>query len=297
MDLFLKMSSLKIMKFCRKFFLYGLVLLALLGPGSLLALEGGSLHSRLVLEEGLDQVLVSRFIESERFQVDTAIIAKNLKQVEYKATYDRFIEPESVQKGQRFLETNQSWMRLQEKKYGVEAELVTAIFLIESDLGRYPGRYNLLKVFTSLASCNREVHLQKVYKELLPQYPQLDYQWLQRRARKKSAWGYGQLVALLRLSDRLDIDQVKGSWAGAFGICQFIPSSCLSFAVDGSGDGFIDLYDFKDAAASVANYLKVHGWRSGLDRQAREKVVWSYNHSTLYCQTVVELAHRLRKVR
>ena len=99
----------------------------------------------------------------------------------------------------------------------------------------------------------------------------------------------------MKLSDRLDIAQVKGSWAGAFGICQFIPSSCLNYAVDGNGDGLIDLYDFRDAAASVSNYLKVHGWRTGLDRKAQEKVVWSYNHSTLYCQTVVELARRLHE--
>ena len=227
-------------------------------------------------------------------RVDTAIIAKNLKQVEYKATYDRFLEVKTVQKGRRFLQENLEWMRVQEKKYGVRAELVTAIFLIESDLGRYPGRYHLLQVFTSLASCNQERYLRKVYKDLLRKYPELDYQWLQRRARKKSAWGFEQLVALLQLADRLDVEQVKGSWAGAFGICQFIPSSCLSYAVDGSGDGLIDLYDFKDAAASVANYLKAHGWRSGLDRKAQEKVVWSYNHSGLYCQTVVELARRLQ---
>ena len=282
------------MKINLKFFVSVLSLAILCWPASLLALDNGSLYLRLTAEDGLDKALVSRFLEAEQSRVDTAIIAKNLKQVEYKATYDRFLQPKSVKKARRFLDENRSWMRVQEKKYGVEAELVTAIFLIESDLGRYPGRYHLLKVFSSLASCNQEEHLQKVYSELLPKYPELDYQWLQRRARKKSAWGYEQLVALLRLADRLDIDQVKGSWAGAFGICQFIPSSCLSYAVDGNGDGFIDLYDFQDAAASVANYLKVHGWRAGLDRQAREKIVWSYNHSTLYCQTVVELAQRLR---
>lgn len=283
------------MKLWHIFFIVGFSLLLLFRPARILAFDNGSLSFRLVSEEGLDEALVLRLLEGENALVDTAIIAKNLKQVEYKATYDRFIELESVHKGQRFLEENLSWMRAHEKKYGVEAELITAIFLIESDLGRYPGRYNLLKVFISLASSSQEEHLQKVYKKLLPKYPDLDYQWLQRRAQKKSTWGYRQLVALLHLSDRIDIENVKGSWAGAFGICQFIPSSCLSYAVDGNGDGLIDLYDFNDAAASVANYFKVHGWQSGLDRQAREKVVWSYNHSLLYCQTVVELAYRLRQ--
>ena len=282
------------MRFSLRIFVSLLSLTLFLWSGSLPALEEGSLYLRLAAEEGLDEALVLRFRQNNQPQVDTTIIAKNLKQVEYKATYDRFLESSSVRKARQFLEENRRWMLVLEEKYGVEVELVTAIFLIESDLGRYPGRYHLLQVFTSLASCNQEAHLQKVYAELRSQYPELDYQWLKSRARKKSAWGYEQLVALLRLADRLEIDQVKGSWAGAFGICQFIPSSCLNYAVDGNGDGRIDLYNFQDAAASVANYLKIHGWRLGLDRQAREKVVWSYNHSRLYCRTVVELAHRLQ---
>lgn len=268
----------------------------ILGPGAVVVFAEAALHSRLAAEKGLDKDLLARLFQGEHLQVDTAIIAKNLKQVEYKAAYERFLAPESVRKVRAFLDENQQWIRELEKKYGVEAELVTAIFLIESDLGRYPGRYSLLKVYASLASCSQEEHLQKVYRDLLLQYPDLDYRWLKRRARKKSAWGYAQLVSLLRLADHLEVEKVKGSWAGAFGICQFIPSSCLSYAVDGNGDGLIDLYDVKDAAASVANYLKVNGWRAEMDRGAREKVIWSYNHSQLYCATVVELAYRLRDV-
>jgi membrane-bound lytic murein transglycosylase B len=282
------------MKVNLKNFIFWLGLALWLWPGIVLALEEGSLAQRLTAEEGLEKSLVAQFFPAEQSLVDTTIIAKNLKQVEYKATYDRFLAPPSVRKARKFLDENRSWMKVVEGEYGVEAELITAIFLIESDLGRYPGRYSLLQVFTSLASCRQEKHLRKVYKELLPKFPEIDYQWLKRRARKKSRWGYGQLVALLRLADRLEVDQVKGSWAGAFGICQFIPSSCLNYAVDGNGDGRIDLYDFQDAAASVANYLKLNGWRSGLDRQAQEKVVWSYNHSQLYCRTVVGLAHKLQ---
>ncbi|MEA1923279.1 MAG: lytic murein transglycosylase [Pseudomonadota bacterium] len=282
------------MKVSLKIFTFCLSLALLFWPGMALALEEGSLAQRLTAEKRLDEALVARFYQADQSLVDTTIIAKNLKQVEYKATYDRFLAPPSVRKARKFLDENRQWMKVVEDKYGVEAELITAIFLIESDLGRYPGRYSLLQVFTSLASCNQEKYLRKVYKELLSKYPEIDYQWLKRRAQKKSKWGYEQLVALLRLADRLEVDQVKGSWAGAFGICQFIPSSCLSYAVDGNGDGRIDLYDFQDAAASVANYLKLNGWRSGLDRKAQEKVVWSYNHSQLYCRTVVGLAHKLQ---
>ena len=264
------------------------------GPVS--AADKLNLCQRLAAEKGVDRALVMRYCSGKEsgFNVDTKIIGKNLKQVEYKATYDRFLAPVSVRKAQVFLDENRDWLQDVEKKFKVEADIITAIFLIESDFGHYPGRYSLLKVFSSLASCDQEEYLREAFKELKVSYPDLDYKWLKKRARKKAAWGYTQLVALLQLADRLDVETVKGSWAGAFGICQFIPSSCLSYAVDGSGDGQIDLYDFQDAAASVANYLKAHGWQLGLTVKQQEKVVWSYNHSQLYCQTVVALAGRLQ---
>ena len=286
---------LRVRKIFRLLLLGLLPVAGLLFSGFSVAGTDASLCRRLAAEKGLEQSLVARYCSAEKkVAVDTSIIGKNLKQVEYKATYDRFIAPAAVRKAQKFLDDNRQWLVKTEKKFGVEPQVITAIFLVESDLGRYPGRYPLLTVFVSLASCDQEKYLRRVYRELKPKFPDLDYAWLKRRARKKSAWGYTQLVALLKMEDRLDVDAVKGSWAGAFGICQFIPSSCLSYAVDGSGDGRIDLYDFQDAAASVANYLKAHGWRHGLNVKQKEKVVLSYNHSRLYCETVVALAGKLR---
>ena len=277
------------------FFLFFWLLAAVVpaGPGS--ARAGQALYQRLAGEPGVDRQLVARLQRLERFEVDTEIIAKNLKQSEYKAAYEHFLALPAVRKASDFLRTNRDWLDDIGSRYGVEPEVIVAIFLVESDLGRYPGRYHLLTVFTSLALCDRKAAVDRVYKKLKKGHPKLNYDWLEHRARKKAAWGYRQLVALLKLSDRLEIETVKGSWAGAFGICQFIPTSCLTYAVDGDGDGLIDLYNFRDASASVANYLKSNGWRPGLKRRAREKVVWSYNHSRPYCETIVALVERLEK--
>ncbi len=282
-----------------KFFQWSLLLFTLclfLVTGPVRAAVKLSLCQRLTAEKNVDKALLKHFCSGKKpeLKVDTGIIGKNLKQVEYKAAYERFLAPASVRKAQAFLDKNREWLATVTRRFRVESSVITAIFLVESDFGHYPGRYSLLEVFTSLAACDQEKYLRQVYKKLKVDYPDLDYDWLKKRARKKAAWGYAQLVALLQLADRLEVETVKGSWAGAFGICQFIPSSCLSYAVDGSGDGRIDLYDFKDAAASVANYLKAHGWQLGLNVKQQEKVVWSYNHSQLYCQTVVALAGRLR---
>ena len=80
---------------------------------------------------------------------------------------------------------------------------------------------------------------------------------------------------------------------GAVGWPQFLPSSLVKYGVDGDRDGRIDLYEPADAVFSVANYLHGHGWADGLDREAREKVIWTYNHSRPYTKTVIDVAERL----
>jgi membrane-bound lytic murein transglycosylase B len=86
---------------------------------------------------------------------------------------------------------------------------------------------------------------------------------------RRGTWGYEELKALIRFSGRegLDPATIKGSYAGAMGIPQFMPSNALTLARDGSKDGKVDLFDHQDAIFSVANYLKHHGWKPGISRQ------------------------------
>jgi len=83
---------------------------------------------------------------------------------------------------------------------------------------------------------------------------------------------------------------ITGSGAGAFGLTQFLPSSYLRFAVDGDGDGVVSLYDADDAIASTANYLRGNGWRPGISYTDQRRVIWTYNHSDAYIDTVLRLA-------
>ena len=98
--------------------------------------------------------------------------------------------------------------------------------------------------------------------------------------------------ALIRDTDhgRLDGDT---RFDRAVGPMQFIPSTWAGYAADGNGDGRISLYDPADAAASCANYLARHGWRPGLSEQEQRAVIWRYNRSDAYIDTVLTLAHRI----
>ncbi|MFW5663030.1 MAG: lytic transglycosylase domain-containing protein, partial [Bacteroidota bacterium] len=89
----------------------------------------------------------------------------------------------------------------------------------------------------------------------------------------------------------IDIMNLEGSWAGAFGISQFLPSSYINWAVDGDDNGIIDLFTLEDAVFSVGNYLKVNGWDD--EENSRRDAVFHYNNSSAYVNAVFSLASML----
>lgn len=251
------------------------------------------LASRLGKEKGIDLQVFNRYVAESGLVVDPAIAAKNLKQVERQASYDYFLHEKPLNLARKFLRDNASWLKKMERHFAVSKELVAAIFLVESHFGTNGGRYPLLQVFTTLSLCDQEPLLHQTYNLLKKSYPDMRYQWLAKRAARKSSWAYGQLISLLKMRQKINIAQLKGSWAGAFGIPQFIPSSFLAYAVDGNNDGTIDLYLYQDAAASVMNYLSRHGWKGKMSPEKEEKAIWSYNHSKLYVHTILAIRDHL----
>ncbi|MCP4721788.1 MAG: transglycosylase SLT domain-containing protein, partial [Desulfobacteraceae bacterium] len=88
---------------------------------------------------------------------------------------------------------------------------------------------------------------------------------------------------------------IKGSYAGAMGIPQFMPSNALTLAKDGNNDGRVDLFNHADAISSVANYLKHHGWKPGIPRQRQHEVLFRYNHSNYYVDTLLKVSDKLKE--
>ena len=112
----------------------------------------------------------------------------------------------------------------------------------------------------------------------------------------KSDWAYRELKAFLKYaeSEKIDPVSVRGSMAGAVGIAQFMPTNILHLGIDGDKDGSIDLFTHADAIASIANYLKHHGWRKDQDRKAAYGVLLRYNYSKYYANTILAVADKLR---
>ena len=154
----------------------------------------------------------------------------------------RFVEPYRIRKGIEFWNDNADVLAQAESKYGIPQAVIVAIIGVETVYGQYTGNFRVLDSLATLGFA----------------YPE--------GQRDRSEFFLKELEAFIALCNRTHLDalEVKGSYAGAIGLGQFMPSSWIAYAVDGDEDGVIDLFHSrKDAIFSVANFLKVHGWVSG----------------------------------
>jgi membrane-bound lytic murein transglycosylase B len=155
-----------------------------------------------------------------------------------------------IQRGQSRYASLSSISAQIERRYGVPAPILFAIWGHETNYGSYTGDFDLARSLATLA-------------------------WEGRRRELFE----GELIALMKMVDRgVPRSQLKGSWAGAFGYPQFLPSVYLRLAVDGDGDGRSDIFNSSaDTIASIANYFRDAGWRPGQPWGVRASVPAGFN--------------------
>jgi membrane-bound lytic murein transglycosylase B len=170
------------------------------------------------------------------------VLELDRKQPEFTLTLNQYLArvvPDArVAKGQANLRQHRALLNEIEEKYGVPARFIVAFWGIETDFGRVTGGFPVVSSLATLAYDGR-----------------------------RSSYFRKELLNALRIIDQghITADSMVGSWAGAMGQCQFMPSSFLSFAVDHSGDGRKDIWNTPaDVFASAANYLARSGWNSDL---------------------------------
>jgi membrane-bound lytic murein transglycosylase B len=142
-----------------------------------------------------------------------------------------------VERGREQIAANADLFRRLQDLYGVPPEILTAIWGLETGYGQNEGSFNLFEALATLSYDGPRI-----------------------------AYGRRQFIAALKIADieGRDPATMTGSWAGAFGHTQFVPTTFLDHAVDGDGDGIRDVWDSPaDALASAANYLKQSGWQAG----------------------------------
>lgn len=175
-------------------------------------------------------------------QLNERVIERDRNQSEFTRTLwdylDTAVSDSRVRNGRAAFRDNRRTLEAIERAYGVEAEIVTAIWGLESAYGAVRGDTNIIEAMATLAYDGR-----------------------------RRSFFEAQLIAALRILQAGDVRarQMTGSWAGAMGHTQFMPTSYLSYAVDANGDGRRDIWSDNpvDALASTANYLARFGWTYG----------------------------------
>ena len=210
--------------------------------------------------------------------------------------YDQFISKKSIANALKYMEKHKETLNKAQTIYGVDKTIITAILLVETRLGTYLGNRTVINTLSTMAALTDKT-LQKKIWDSIPNKKKPEKQNFIKKVNKRSKWGYKELKALIKYSNREKIapENIKGSYAGAMGIPQFMPSNALTLAKDGNSDGKIDLFTHADAISSVANYLKQNGWKSGITRQRQHKVLYTYNHSNYYVDTLLKISDKLKK--
>jgi membrane-bound lytic murein transglycosylase B len=221
------------------------------------------------------------------------------------------VTDEASDKVRAFMKVNRVTLDLAERKYQVAAPVIASLLWMESRYGQNLGRFHLASVFVSLLQVDRPEVLRDLKKYGVSRFTEnaskKDLKKITERSKTKSKWAMGELKAIERIYREKgeDVLHFRGSFAGAFGMPQFLPSSYSRWAkaakvaktsrAKRDGSGSPDLTKPDDAIHSVANYLKANGWR---EKRKRTHVValMNYNNSLDYANAILKLAKKVTEV-
>jgi membrane-bound lytic murein transglycosylase B len=259
--------------------------------------DGWSYLVEKLVADGVERARVVEAFGDPRVAPFTGLDFSPATRRESRALYRRFLRPATLAAAHRCRVRYAEAFEAAERAHGVSADIVAAIIFIESGCGRNTGSNLVLYRLARLAMANEPENLQRNlarYTDGTGIDPETAAQ-IRAQARYLEDTFYPEVRALFAVAERMGVDPlaIRGSGSGAFGTPQFLPTSYLAYGVDANGDGRVSLYDTEDAAASCASYFAGHGWRPGLSTKQRRAVVWEYNHSSAYVDTVLALAARI----
>lgn len=200
----------------------------------------GNIVNILVDQHGFERGLVERWMKSGRYRQTSVanLAAPAEKTKKYSAYKPMFVAANTIRNGRVFYDKNKELLIKAEELYGVPASIIVSIIGIESKYGRSRGRHRTFDALGSLAVTEgrRANYFQR--------------EWIK--------------FIVIANEQGFDPLKTKGSYAGATGYPQFMPTSYEAYAVDHDGDNDIDIWnDSFDSIGSVANYLNENGWREG----------------------------------
>ena len=226
------------------------------------------------LKKGISESFLNETFSHSGIEIHNKILDRFAKPYEKKSWTDYrklFVTDSRIQKGSDFYAQHKNNLNAVAIQISMDPFLILSIVGVESNYGRHRGQFTVFNaLYTQIAKMPR---------------------------RKK--WATKEMIAYLEYcyEDSIPPHSIKGSYAGAFGYGQFIPSSFNAFAADGNGDGVRQPYAWADVFASVGNYLVKNGYPVSNNDDTKQvyKSVYAYNHADNYVKAVLELRDELKK--
>ncbi len=214
--------------------------------------------SRIAAKHSLDPAEIKDILaQAEKQQAILDAISRPAEKVLTWGEYRKiFLGRPRVEQGVEFWQKHRDTLKKVSEKYGVDEEIIVAIIGVETRYGKHKGSYRVIDALTTLG---------------------FDYP-------PRGDFFSGELEHFLLLADEQNQNPVElvGSYAGAMGYGQFIPSSYRAYAVDYDGDKVADIWNNPDdAIASVANYFMKHGWQAGQRVALRARIENNYDKASL----------------
>lgn len=248
-----------------------------------------------LIADGFEPVKIKQLYSRPQvsFEADGVILLFTYKEAQ--VDYGQFTNKWSISKAKQYLQKNETDLTRIEKEYGVDKKVITAILLVETGLGASVGTRSTLNTLSTMAALKDPVVRNKLW-DLIPDSKKISRKTFEKKASSRSKWAYKELKAFLEYTSREGFDPalVPGSFAGAVGVAQFMPTSILAYGKDGNNDGMVDMLNHADSMASIANFLKSHGWRPGQSRKKAEKIIYHYNHSSYYVDIILKISSSLK---
>lgn len=223
---------------------------------------------------GIRRNVVNAALDGVSYHSKVVSLDRNQKsfKLSFKQFYARRVNNAMIASGKRLMKQNAGLFRALEKRYGVPAPILVAIWGLETGYGRNSGKMSVIRSLATLAyDCRR------------------------------SDFFTNELINALAIVQRGDMSpaQMRGAWAGEIGQTQFLASSYMRFAVDHDGDGRRDLIrSVPDVLGSTANYLRAYGWQPGRSWEpgtTNYEVLRQWNRASVYVQTISVMADKLSR--
>jgi membrane-bound lytic murein transglycosylase B len=285
------------------------LILLFIYPAAVKAAEWSPLIGRLTAD-GFDNQRIIRLFERPEVTFEPDSMSKKIEALIKKKDrrsaascprcreiYQSFLRPDIINEARAYARENKDSLDRIASKYCVPGEVVVAILVVETRLGKNLGDKKAFNILASMAlASNLEMIRPYLERDLITARTE---DFARNRCRQKSDWAYNELKALIRYADTNGLDPlgIPGSIYGAIGLCQFMPSNTTIYGIDADGDGRIDLFAPPDALFSIGNYLHKNGWTCRIGRKKQYKAIFAYNHSRLYTETVLAVASRIRSGR